>query len=46
MSTELEVSVEKKDKVFLKRLQLLFFYFFVRGKGKLHLNTKGAFHTF
>ena len=24
MSTELEVSIEKKDKVFLKRLQLLF----------------------
>ena len=24
MSTELEVSIEKKDKVFLKRLQLFF----------------------
>ena len=33
MSPELEVSVGKKDKVFLKRLQLFFFYFFVREKG-------------
>ena len=45
MSTELEVSIEKKDNVFLKRLQL-FFNLFVRGKGKLYLNRKGAFHTF
>ena len=37
--------LRKKDKVFLKRLQL-FFKFFVREKGKLYLNTKGAFHTF
>ena len=45
MSTELEVSIYKNDKVFFKRLQL-FFDLFVREKGKLHLNTKGAFHTF
>ena len=35
MSTELEVSIEKKDKLFLKRLE-----------GKFYLNTKGAFRTF
>ena len=45
MSIELEVSIEKKDEVFLKRLQL-FFNLFVREKGGLYLNTKGAFHTF
>ena len=45
ISAELEVSIEKKDLVFLKRLQL-FFKLFVREKGKLYLNTKGAFHTF
>ena len=45
MSTELEVSIEKKDKMFLKRLQL-FFNLFSREKGKLYLSTKGAFHTF
>ena len=45
MSTELEVSIEKKDKVFLERPQL-FFNLFVREKRKLYLNTKGAFHTF
>ena len=39
MSTELEVSIEKKDKVFLKRQQS-FFNLFVREKGKLYLNTK------
>ena len=33
MSTELQVSIEKKDKVFLKRLQV-FFNLFVREKGK------------
>ena len=45
MSTELEVSIEKKDKKFLKRPQS-FFNLFVREKGKLYLNAKGAFHTF
>ena len=45
MPIELEVSIDKKDKVFLKRLQFLF-QPFVREKGKLYLNTKGAFHTF
>ena len=47
MSTELEVSIEKKEKVFLKRVQL-FFNLFVREKGKLYANAnaKGAFHTF
>ena len=44
MSTELEVSIEKKDNVFLKSPQL-FFNLFVREKGNLYLNTKGAFHT-
>ena len=43
MFNELEVLIEKK--VFLKRLQL-FFNLLVRGKGKLYLSTKGAFHTF
>ena len=38
LSTELEVSIEKKDKVFLKRLQL-FFNLFVGGERKLYLNT-------
>ena len=42
MSTTLEVSTEKKI-VFLKSLQLCF-NLFVREKGKLYLNTKGAFH--
>ena len=45
MSTELEVSIEKRDKVFLKRLQL-FFNLCVREQGKLYLITKGAFRTF
>ena len=45
MPTDLEVSIQKKDKVLLKRLEL-FFNSFVREKGKLYLNTKGAFHTF
>ena len=45
MSTELEVLIEKKDKVFLKRLQL-FFLTFLREWEKLYLNTKEAFHTF
>ena len=45
MFTELEVSIEKRDNVFLKRLQL-FFNLFVREKGKLYLSTKGAFHRF
>ena len=45
MSTELEVTIEKKDKVFLKRLQL-FCNLLLREKGKLYLNTKGTFHTF
>ena len=37
MSTELEVSIEKKDKVFLN----YFFNLFVREKGNLYLSTKG-----
>ena len=41
MSTELEVSIEKKDKDYNH-----FFNLFVREKGKLYLNTKGAFRTF
>ena len=46
MFTELGVSIEKKkDKVFLKRLQL-FFDLFVKEKRKSYLNTKGALHTF
>ena len=45
MFAELEVSIEKKDKVFMKRLQL-FFNLFVGKKGNLYLNTKGTFHTF
>ena len=39
MSTELEVSIEKRD------LQL-FFNLFIKEKGKSYVNTKGAFHTF
>ena len=35
--------IEKKDRMFLKRLQL---FFFVREKGKLYVNTRGAFHPF
>ena len=45
MSTELGVLTEKKDKVFLERLQLCF-NLFVREKGKLYLITKGALRTF
>ena len=45
MSTGLELSIQKKDEVFLKRLQL-FLNLSVREKGKLHLSTKGAFHAF
>ena len=39
MSTEQEVSIEKKDKVFLKRLQL-FFNLFLREQGKIISSIK------
>ena len=45
MSLSWKFQLRKKDKVFLKRLQL-FFNRFVKEKGKLCLTTKGAFHTF
>ena len=45
VSTEWEVSFEKKDKVFLKRLQA-FFKPFCKRERKLYLSTKGAFNTF
>ena len=46
MPTELQVLIlRKKDKMFLKKLQL-FFNLFVGEKRKLCLNTKGAFRSF
>ena len=42
MSTELKSQLRKEDKVFLKRPQL---QLFVREKGKLYLNTNGAFQN-
>ena len=45
MSTESEVSTEKKDCVF-EKITIIFFNLFVREKGKYYLNIKGAFHSF
>ena len=46
MSTELEVSINKIDKVFFEKTIIIVLNFFIREKGKLYLSTKGAFHTF
>ena len=47
MSTELDVSFEKKDSVFKKRLQLPFLTFLLKRKENyISISTKGAFHTF
>ena len=45
MSTELEVSIEKKDSVVVENTEIIFKPFCKR-KRKLYLNTNGALHTF
>ena len=40
MSTELEVSIEKKRENVFEKTTIIFLKLFVRQKGKLYLNTK------
>ena len=46
MSTELEVSIQKKRQSVFEKTTIIFFNLFVREKGKLYLNIKGGFYTF